>query len=177
MHCTDRTAVPTIQAFVDAADGPAFVKDIGGTYLVANAALASALGLLDVGGLIGRRDEDLLASTIAAEIRAADQAVIDAGHALSIEAELRPSIPLAKNTWRDVNGQVIGVAGIARDLTGSVGKQLQESENCGVRAGGWADRPSDKYRRAPCDLAWVYPYTASPTSRPMCIFREIISIL
>ena len=131
MQCTDRTAVPTIQAFVDAADGPAFVKDIGGTYLVANAALASALGLLDVGGLIGRRDEDLLASTIAAEIRAADQAVIDAGHALSIEAELAGRLFLWRRTpWRDVNGQVIGVAGIARDLTEfrREAAQLQESE-------------------------------------------------
>jgi PAS domain-containing protein len=104
-----------IQALVD---DPAFVKQLDGSYLVANVALAGALGLLDAEALIGRRDEDVLDPAMTAEIRSADNAAIDAGQVHSREQELAGHLFLWRRIpWWDENGQVIGVAGIARDIT------------------------------------------------------------
>jgi signal transduction histidine kinase/DNA-binding response OmpR family regulator len=128
----DLTAVKSmLQALIDAVDGPAFVKDAEGRYFMANAALAGVFDLAGAGALIGRRDEDLLSRPQAAEIGASDQRVLDAGTTVEIEQEIAGRGFLwRKGPWRDSKSRVVGVVGVARDLTGPRRQAvlLEESE-------------------------------------------------
>jgi PAS domain S-box-containing protein len=119
-----------LRAIIAVADAPAFVKDPGGHYLIANEAFAHLLGCPNVDVLIGRRAEDLLAAPTAAEIRANDHAVIDAGIVLPVELKVNGRTFLyRKAAWRDAAGQVIGIVGIGRDPAASHSALLQERED------------------------------------------------
>jgi len=124
------TATPLLQALVAVADGPAFVKDAGGRYLIANEAFARLLGCPNAEALIGRRDEDLLPASTAAEIRASDQAAIDAGVTLSVEIKIDGQTFLCRRAaWRDADGRVIAIIGIGRDPAQSHSALLKERED------------------------------------------------
>jgi PAS domain S-box-containing protein len=113
-----RAAQQLLSAIVQGSEDAAFVKDGSGTFLMANAAMAKALGVVEVEGVIGRRDADLLPKTIAEGIRLSDRLVVEGGAAQSIEHEFGGRILLfRKIPWRDAGGHVIGLMGFARDVT------------------------------------------------------------
>ena len=123
-------AISLLQAIVDVAEAPAFVKDITGRYLIANQAFADLLGCTSVDLVIGRRAEDFMAASTAAEIRANDAAMIGAGTAVPVELKVNgQTFFYRKAAWRDAEGQVIGIVGIGRHPAGSQSALLQERED------------------------------------------------
>jgi signal transduction histidine kinase/CheY-like chemotaxis protein len=122
--------MPLLQAIIAVAEAPAFVKDTSGRYLIANQAFADLLGCTSVDLLIGRRAEDFMAASTAAEICANDAAVANAGTAVPVELKVNGQTFLyRKAAWRDIDGQVIGIVGIGRHPAGSHSALLQERED------------------------------------------------
>jgi PAS domain S-box-containing protein len=123
-------AMPLLQAIIAVAEAPAFVKDTSGRYLIANQAFADLLGCTSVDLLIGRRAEDFMAASTAAEIRANDAAVANTGTAVPVELKVNgQTFVYRKAAWRDVDGQVMGIVGIGRHPAGSHSALLQERED------------------------------------------------
>lgn len=100
-----------------------FVKDTSGRYLVANTTLLQRCGLQHKHDLIGRSPLDVFSAELGRGYIAQDQYVIQTGHAIHdrLELHLYPNgaagwclthkIPLF-----DRDGEVVGLAGISRDL-------------------------------------------------------------
>ena len=98
-----------------------FAKDLEGRYLLANPAGAETLGLT-VEQLLGRRDDELLPPAVAATLGAVESRVL-AGESL---ANLEQRLPLSggertylttKVPLRDAEGAIVGLFGIARDIS------------------------------------------------------------
>ena len=98
-----------------------FVKDLQGKYLYANAAALRILGhpLCDV---IGKRDDCFFPPDESSEIFSEDQAIVRDGVVIHRErivtsASVRRTYKVRKSAFRDSSGEVIGVAGFARNIT------------------------------------------------------------
>ena len=98
-----------------------FVKDLEGRYVLANRACAEGLGLT-VKQLLGRTDGELLPPTVAAVLAAEDHRVL-AGESF-VNLEQRLALPGGEGTYlvtkaplRDTEGTIIGLYGIARDIS------------------------------------------------------------
>lgn len=110
-----------------------FRKDLEGRFTFVNQQLAEAHGR-DVEACLGLTDADLTPGEMAEKFRRDDERVIQTGQSLEFVEELRlPSgkafIHTCKAPLRDQNGQIIGVQGIAWDLSERYRMQteLQES--------------------------------------------------
>lgn len=112
-----------------------FVKDSAGRYLQCNPACARFMGR-DRDQIIGATDEELFGAEIAAEFRARDQAVIDAGERLTNEEWVtypdgsERLLETNKVPFKDCSGKLGGVLGISRDITERylAAEQLAEAE-------------------------------------------------
>lgn len=98
-----------------------FIKDIEGHYLMANSAACRAIGKPQ-DDVIGRTDRDLFPVESSKLIRAIDSQVIHSGKPLISEERLQTSeghtIWLSnKSPHLDINGNIIGIIGISRDIT------------------------------------------------------------
>lgn len=106
-----------------------FLKDTSGHYLLVNPALAALFGC-SVEEIVGKRDQDLFGSETQAVVRAQDQQVLQSGKPLTFENRLR-FVNEERICWTlkypliSPQGETIGVAGIARDVT--EGKRLVEA--------------------------------------------------
>jgi PAS domain S-box-containing protein len=110
-----------------------FIKDLEGRYTLCNRVACQSLG--SSGGVVGMTDYDLLPRAVADELRARDQEVIAAGTSVEFEE----TIPLAgvdrhflaaKFPLRNASGEIVGVGGVAVDVTERKQAQqaLRESE-------------------------------------------------
>ncbi|MEJ6001246.1 EAL domain-containing protein [Paucibacter soli] len=99
-----------------------FVKDLQGRYLMANAAAAGFVGKR-MDELLGADDQALFAPEAAARLRQADAEIMRAGTIHSLEEQLHTqdgralTFAVTKGPVRDRDGAVIGLFGIARDIT------------------------------------------------------------
>lgn len=101
---------------------PIFVKDLALRYVLVNEAGAAVFGR-PIEEVIGRTDADFLDPASAAAIARVDRTVIEAD--LFREQEERVIRPDGRETWflslkgpwRDRNGEVAGLIGVARDVT------------------------------------------------------------
>jgi AraC-like DNA-binding protein len=105
------------------ADVVFFVKDAEGRYVLVNVTLMRRCGLQDKRGLIGRTPLDVFPAELGASYAAQDRQVITTGEPIHdrLELHLYPNrapgwclthkIPLF-----DRDGQIVGLAGISRDL-------------------------------------------------------------
>ncbi len=107
---------------VNGAPDPVFAKDREGRLVLLNAATARVFGVGKAAAL-GRRDRDLLPAEQAAAIEDIDRRVMATGEAHVVEETVTepgkgPRVFVsAKAPWRDAQGRVMGVVGIARDTT------------------------------------------------------------
>ncbi len=109
-----------LQAVVDGAPDPIFVKDREGRFLLANLRMAKVYDT-DPAAMMGKTDAHFVARDLAATLRDSDQRVMLSGKAELVEERLLEggewrTYLSAKAPWRR-NGEVIGLIGVARDIT------------------------------------------------------------
>ena len=100
-----------------------FVKDSLGRYLAVNQSLVERCGLQEKTQLIGRHVRDIFPKELAALYASQDQTVLRTGRPIIDHLELhwyarrQPGWCLTtKLPMRDARGQIVGIAGISRDL-------------------------------------------------------------
>ena len=101
-----------------------YVKDAQGRFLIANSALAQLIGAKSSEDLLGKSDFDFFPKELATSFHADEQAVIGSGEPLvgqeepSVDAQGKARWTLtSKVPLRDVDGRVMGIIGIGRDIT------------------------------------------------------------
>lgn len=99
-----------------------FLKDRDGIFLACNARLASVFGLPEA-EVIGKCDYDLLGPALGASMRAEDLAVMQSGQLARHQDWVdfadghRELLETVKTPMFDADGSLIGVLGVARDVT------------------------------------------------------------
>ncbi len=113
-----------LRAMIDQVPDYLFVKDINCRFVVANRAVAADLGHDDSNDLLGKTDLDVHPRERAEEFIANDRTVMRTGKAILDHEEYvvladgsRRWLSTSKLPLRDVDGNVIGLVGIARDIT------------------------------------------------------------
>lgn len=110
-----------------------YLKDRDGRYVDANAATAAVLGCSEK-EIVGFTDADFFPPAMAEAIRAVDRRVLS-GEAVRIQEELphadgeRHIFLTRKLPWTDGEGNVIGVVGIAADITDTARTRYALSES------------------------------------------------
>lgn len=100
-----------------------FVKDSQGRYVLVNRTLANRCGYREKSALIGRNAAEAFPSALGASYLAQDMAVLATGNAIHHQLELH-LYPNRDPGWclthkiplHDANGNIVGLAGISRDL-------------------------------------------------------------
>lgn len=118
-HISDQHEL--MEAVVNGTFDIIFLKDCDGRYKLINAAGALSFGKRR-DEIEGQSDRDLFAAAEAGRNQAADRSVIENGTAQVSEDEwmvggVRRTFLTHKTPWRDHNGHVLGVIGIATDIT------------------------------------------------------------
>ena len=120
---TERQRVESLlRAVMNSSPDPIFVKDCGSRMLLANPATL-AMFQKPEGEVLGKTDEEICADPAAGrQIMANDRQVVETGQSLFLEEVVPgpggPRVFLsAKVPYRDMQGRIIGLIGIARDIT------------------------------------------------------------
>ena len=135
------------QALAASTDDVIFAKDLEGRYRFANPATLAALGAA-AGEVLGRTDLEILGGgEVAQRLRDNDRRVLETGEAIEVEEWL----PLGDGTaryfqtrkvpLRDERGTIVGLLGIARDVTGRKAAEAQREADrlklqMGIQAAG-----------------------------------------
>ncbi|MBE9048249.1 PAS domain S-box protein [Pleurocapsales cyanobacterium LEGE 10410] len=138
-----------LQSIINDATDAIFVKDLQGRYVIANQTAAEWLDIT-VAEMLGQNDTALMDLKLAQSMMAIDRRVIAEGKHYSYEEEMpdgaaRRSLLTNKYPWRDHAGNILGVIGIARDITQfkESKRKLQENERllrlalANAKAGSW----------------------------------------
>jgi two-component system, cell cycle sensor histidine kinase and response regulator CckA len=136
-----------LNAVIEGTSDAIFVKDLEGCYRLINSAGARFLGR-SVEDVLGKDDRSLFSPETAALVMEHDQRVIASGASLTSEevgtaAGMTRTYLSTKSAQRDDHGRVIGLIGIARDITElkhleDQFRQAQKMEAVGRLAGGVA---------------------------------------
>ncbi|HYO25602.1 MAG TPA: PAS domain S-box protein [Lacipirellulaceae bacterium] len=115
-----RDSETRFRAITENAPVAMFIKDLDGRYTLANPLASQALGCPS--GAEGRTDYELLPKEIADRLREIDMQVIRSGQAAEQEELVegpgfRNEFLSVKFPMRDAEGQIIGVCGVAVDIT------------------------------------------------------------
>lgn len=110
-----------LSAIMEATTDIIFVKDLQGRYLHMNPAGFRLMGIA-LSELVGMTDEDIWPPDLAASCRSTDEIVLRTGTTQTIEEVTKSggkaTIYLTtKAPYRDGTGRIIGVIGVARDIT------------------------------------------------------------
>ena len=117
-----RRAHTILRAVFDGTSDAIFVKDTEGRYVTVNQAGAALVGM-SAEEILGRDDCHLFDAETAARIKAADREVMAAGRSQTVEHAYTPrrgrqlTLQTFKGPYRDDTGKLVGVLGIARDVT------------------------------------------------------------
>ncbi|MBU0604412.1 MAG: PAS domain S-box protein [Gammaproteobacteria bacterium] len=127
-------AVALLDAIVNTASDPIFAKDAGGRYLLFNPEAARLLGTTPE-AVLGKDDSAVFSARDAHQMMANDRTVMASGEVFSFEERLATHdgervFLSTKGPLRDEHGTVIGVFGVARDITDRIKAEdaLRESE-------------------------------------------------
>lgn len=108
-------------SIVNSSSDAIFVKDNQGRYILVNSAAAEFINK-SIKEIIGRTDAELLPPHIANQSRENDLKVISTGKAITYEdtEEINGETRVfhsTKSVYRDIQGQILGVFGISREIT------------------------------------------------------------
>jgi len=125
-----------LDAFVESMPDMVWVKDVSGAFLKINSAVERFFGVARE-QIIGKTDFDFVDRELAEHFRAMDLAAMQADEArvnqewLTFAGETGPRLFETKKTlMRDAQGKIIGVLGVARDITEQhAAKVAQETLN------------------------------------------------
>ncbi len=142
-----RAGYELLRSVMEGTTDTIFVKDLAGCYQMINSAGAHVFGR-PVSEIIGRPDAAFFPADIARSVQANDDQVIKSGQAHTYESTLpsggQPRTFLTvKAPRRDAHGTIIGLVGVARDITARQAleeqlRQAQKMEVIGLLAGGIA---------------------------------------
>ncbi|MBI4958312.1 MAG: PAS domain-containing protein [Desulfovibrio sp.] len=110
-----------LDSLIEGATDAIFIKDAPGRYLVANSEVAKIVGK-PLDAIVGHDDWSLFPKDEADKIRAQDQKVMASGETVSTQDTLSTAQGVLtyltiKGPLRDEQGNVVGLFGIARDIT------------------------------------------------------------
>ncbi len=174
-----KTLVETIPDLV-------WLKDINGVYLACNPMFERLFGAKEK-DIVGKSDYDFVSAELADFFRAHDKTAIDAGAPTTNEEWLtfaddghRALFETIKTPMRDGKEHVVGVLGIARDITdihkahealNEANLFLRESQRI-ARVGGWKANPVANL------IIWteeIYRLVEHPLDRPPADLEEALS--
>ncbi len=110
-----------VQSVIEGTPDSIFVKDIQGCYVMLNSACASVIGR-SVAAILGKDDTAFWSPAIAHYLMETDRQIMTTGETrileenVPIHGKLRTYLS-TKSVWRNSQGNVIGLIGIARDIT------------------------------------------------------------
>ncbi|MCZ7543788.1 MAG: GAF domain-containing protein [Anaerolineae bacterium] len=114
-----------LRALIDNLPDYVYVKDLEGRFLLVNNLVLQTFGAGDESEFIGRAVHDVIPAALAESYTADDEAVVQSGQPL-LDRESKVAHPATgEDMWvsvttvpvRDQQGQIMGVVGIARDIT------------------------------------------------------------
>jgi two-component system sensor kinase FixL len=160
-----------LHSIVEETTDAVFVKGGDGRYIMCNAATGKAFGS-PVDGIVGRLDSDLFDAETTERIRAIDRRILSSGVSETYEQELANGGNEARTysiyKWprRDRTGGIIGLIGIARDVTAAkqAYKALQQSEEQyrtlqqNLPVGIWRTTPDGRALSVNAELVRMYGY-------------------
>jgi len=125
---------PLFRAIVDGATDAIFIKDCDGRFLLFNRAAAQFAERPSEGGL-GKKASDLFGEEAGERIRKIELEVIEKGVASTVEETLDRAGTIrtfltTRSPYRDEQGKIIGLIGIARDITEKkrIEEELRQSQ-------------------------------------------------
>src|SRR5882724_7605726 len=100
---------------------PLFIKDLDGNYILVNSACANVMER-PVEYVIGKNDFEVFPQDIAAVIHASDIKVLAAEETMTEELPIiirgeKRTYRITKGVYRNIQGVVVGIIGIARNVT------------------------------------------------------------
>jgi PAS domain S-box-containing protein len=110
-----------LEAVIEGSPDPIFAKDAEGRFLLVNSACANAFGRPRE-EIYGRRVSELVDDKLATQIELAESCVIATGEPLVTEGgfahpDRTRTYMVTKSALRNAAGKVIGIVGVARDIT------------------------------------------------------------
>jgi PAS domain S-box-containing protein len=110
-----------LNAVIEGTADSVFVKDTQGRYVLVNSVVARIIGR-PVEEIIGYTDRDFFSPEIADPLIEIDRCVIESGETHIVEEQapingVMQTFLSTKTVWRNLDGAVIGLIGIARDIT------------------------------------------------------------
>ncbi|WP_190759849.1 PAS domain S-box protein [Microcoleus sp. FACHB-68] len=124
-----------LRGVIEGTPDPIFVKDIHGRYVLVNSATARVMGTT-CEEIIGKDDNEFVPPELLSQIKETDNRILRTGVSETLEeivqAPDRKRTYLAtKSVYRDKEGNVMGLMGIARDITDRQNTEaaLRESES------------------------------------------------
>lgn len=125
-----------IQSILESTTDAIYVKDTQGKYLLINSAGADFLGR-QVNQIIGRTSRDIMPQQTASEFSKNDQIVLREGKPFSFEESLFKNGKVqtflaAKSPLKNIQGKIIGLIGISRDITVRKQQERYKDEFMGI---------------------------------------------
>jgi PAS domain S-box-containing protein len=116
-----RTSHTLLQSVIEGASDPMFIKDLDGRFVLINSATADAFGMRP-SEVLGRTAEQVFPAGFARQVRESDDRVMREGFPLTLEETLSSSggtrtFLVSKAPRRDATGAVVGLIGVAKDVT------------------------------------------------------------
>ncbi len=110
-----------LRSVIESTPDVIFVKDFQGRYTIANSAFAEFVEKPNA-EIIGKKDTELFPPELAAKFIEDDRRIMTAGECLTYEENVSPTngretMLTTKSPWQDAEGNIIGVIGIARDIS------------------------------------------------------------
>ncbi len=164
-----RDAHETQRALIDALPDLVWLKDPEGVYLACNRRFEDFFGASEA-EIVGKSDHDFVPRDLADAFRARDQAAIALGGPMVNEEEIsfasdghREMLQTVKSPLRDSEGRLVGVLGIARDITA-------------IKASEAALRERERYIRALFDNFPFMVWLKDRDSRFLAVNQALVRV-